>query len=200
MSDLKHTQRGFAYIEFFDHYDNKCSLQKSSIASQDAIWLGVDDANPQVMARDAATLGVKTNETTGWVPYPLPAAVSLTTRMHLTQDQVRELLPTLIHFAETGDVVAPADCHTAPPVQQDAVDALNDNDREKLVSAIMQLDRLATGTIESLGSDNLLKPGNPKKATMADVKRITPYIVANLRAIVGKLDAAISTMKGEGNG
>lgn len=129
MSELKHTQRGFAYIEFQDHYDNKCSLQKSSLAFEDAIWFGIDDANPQVMAIDAKSVGVETEEATGWVPYKLPAAVSLTTRMHLTQDQVRELLPTLIHFAETGDVLAPADCRAQPEANADAKDAITDTQR-----------------------------------------------------------------------
>lgn len=122
MSDLKHTQRGFAYIEFQDRYEHKCSLQKSSLATEDAIWFGIDDANPQVLHGDARRLGIETDATSGWVPYPLPAEVSLATRMHLTQDQVRELLPTLIHFAETGDVMAPADCRTQPEATAPAQD------------------------------------------------------------------------------
>ena len=67
-------------------------------------------------------------------------------------------------------------------------DVLDDNDRESIVSAIQKLDELSTGTIAALGSDNLLKNGGPKKATMADVKRVLPYIVSNLRAVVLKLD------------
>jgi len=39
---------------------------------------------------------------TGWVTYPIPADVQLTTRMHLTQDQVQDLLPILQYFAEHG--------------------------------------------------------------------------------------------------
>jgi len=34
----------------------------------------------------------------------LPDGVSLTTRMHLTQDMVKDLLPVLTHFAETGNL------------------------------------------------------------------------------------------------
>ncbi|MBM9931858.1 hypothetical protein JTL83_06820 [Pseudomonas aeruginosa] len=98
------TNRGFARYQFTDRSGAKCSLQKSSLAFEDAIWLGVMDANPQVMAREAESVGVLTRETTGWVPYPIPEKVLLTTRMHLTQEQVVELLPLLQHFAETGEL------------------------------------------------------------------------------------------------
>lgn len=69
------TLRGFDRIDFKDRYNQFCSLQKSSLASEDAIWLGVD-----------IDLDGKEN-----------------TRMHLTREQVKELLPHLQRFAETGD-------------------------------------------------------------------------------------------------
>lgn len=98
------TERGFAVIEFEDRYGDLCSIQKSSLATEDAIWFGIKDACPQIMAVDALAAGVDTQETTGWVPYPVPKNVLLTTRMHLTRDMVAELLPTLKHFAETGEL------------------------------------------------------------------------------------------------
>jgi len=101
---VDNTSRGFSIIEFIDRYNAKCSLQKSSLATEDAIWLGVEDAKPQIMAHDAAKHNVETKETTGWVPYPIPEEVLLTTRMHLTQDMVNELLPYLISFVRTGDL------------------------------------------------------------------------------------------------
>jgi len=98
------TKRNFGTISFKDRYQTKCSIQKSSLASEDAIWFGVDNANPQVMASDAKKVGVDTEETCGWVGYDIPKEVLLTTRMHLTQDQVIELLPILKHFANTGEL------------------------------------------------------------------------------------------------
>lgn len=98
------THRGFALIEFEDRYGAKCSLQKSSLATEDAIWFGVDDANPQIMARHAKAAGIETTETTGWVKYPIPKEVLLTTRMHLTRKQVLKLLPSLIKFVITGEI------------------------------------------------------------------------------------------------
>jgi hypothetical protein len=78
--EVKPTQRGFWRVEFTDRYGAECSLQKSSLATEDAIWLGVDK------------------------PF---MAESL--RMHLTQDMVKELLPLLQHFAKTGELPAPED-------------------------------------------------------------------------------------------
>jgi hypothetical protein len=98
------TGRGFAIRHFNDRYDFPCSIQKSSLATEDAIWLGIDDPRPKVMAREAASVGVKTDETCGWVPYPIPANVQITSRMHLTRAQVRKLLPVLQCFVETGDI------------------------------------------------------------------------------------------------
>lgn len=100
------THHGFSTVRFEDHYGEKCSIQKSSLATEDAIWFGCDNANPQIMARNSAAHGVTTSETCGWVPYPIPDDVLLNTRMHLTRDQVAELLPTLKHFAETGELPA----------------------------------------------------------------------------------------------
>ena len=101
---MQKTHRGFAYSEFTDRYGVKCSIQKSSLATDDAIWLGVDDASPKILASKAVELGIKTDETTGWVSYPIPKDVMLTTRMHLTQEMVRDLLPALQRFVDTGEL------------------------------------------------------------------------------------------------
>ena len=96
--EIEQTHRGFPLCEFVDYNDNLCSLQKSSLATDDAIWLGVNDADPKILASKTAAGG------TGWVCYPIPEDVSLTTRMHLTREQVAELLPHLTRFVETGEI------------------------------------------------------------------------------------------------
>jgi hypothetical protein len=100
------TARGFALIEFEDKYGAACSLQKSSVATFDAIWFGVDEAEPRISVRDAELLGLPRTkgQTAGWVPYAIPPEVLLTTRMHLTREQVRALLPYLTKFAEEGEL------------------------------------------------------------------------------------------------
>lgn len=90
---IERTQRGFAIAEFQDYNEQKCSLQKSSIATDDLIWLGVDDADPVIFVAGQ-----------GWQPCPLPDGVLLHTRMHLTREQVKALLPLLKRFVKTGEL------------------------------------------------------------------------------------------------
>jgi hypothetical protein len=89
--------RGFPIVRFSDRYGVPCSLQMSSLAEYEkpgtsAVWLGTSDAQPKVMAREAASVGVQTTETTGWVPFPIPESVLLSTRMHLDRKQVAALI------------------------------------------------------------------------------------------------------------
>jgi hypothetical protein len=95
---VENTERGFDIVKFFDDQDNSCSLQKSSSASGDCIWLGLNDAKPMILASEIIVGG------TGWAKYPLHHNVVVNTRMHLTIEQVKELLPYLIKFVETGDI------------------------------------------------------------------------------------------------
>jgi hypothetical protein len=74
------THRGFRLYEFKDHYGEDCSLQKSSLADTDAIWLGIDK------------------------PKPTPIGGLVSGRMHLTRKQVKALLPKLVKFVETGEL------------------------------------------------------------------------------------------------
>jgi hypothetical protein len=89
------TNRGFALLKFEDSNGLPCTLQDSSTDTP-SIWLGTADARPQIMRKDTPEGG------TGWTDYPIPDEVLLSTRMHLTQEQVQELLPYLQFFAETG--------------------------------------------------------------------------------------------------
>ena len=103
--EIKRNERGFLTGQFTDRYDKKCSIQKSSLAFEDCIWLGIDDPEPKIMAKDASRLGLLTQEDTGWIDYPLPNEVLVHTRMHLTREQVKDLLPTLTKFVETGEIL-----------------------------------------------------------------------------------------------
>lgn len=94
----KRTCRGFGYYEFTDYYGAKCSLQKSSLATSDAIWFGCDDADPKYLVPGQ-----------GWKNVEMPAEYVAHTRMHLTRKQVNELLPALQYFAKTGEL---------PPIEE----------------------------------------------------------------------------------
>lgn len=98
----ENTARGFGLLKSIDLYGAAYNVQESSLASERAIWLGIDDPNPLVMAVDARQLGVETDQTAGWVAYPLPGQVQLTTRMHLNQQMAAELIGVLQHFVDAG--------------------------------------------------------------------------------------------------
>lgn len=78
---IQFNNRNFAYAEFEDRYKQKCSIQKSSLAFEDCIWLGVDVGIPVELGGDGE-LG----------------------RMHLTQEMAAELIPILQRFVNTGEL------------------------------------------------------------------------------------------------
>lgn len=69
-------------------------------ASLDA--LRMSPITRMVLASEAASVGIETDQTTGWVPYPIPNQVSLYTRMHLSEDGVRGLIAHLQSWLDTG--------------------------------------------------------------------------------------------------
>lgn len=75
------TNRGFALIEFTDRYGKACSLQKSSLATEDCVWLGVDHG-----------------------AIDLPPGVHCLSRMHLTRRMAESLIKHLTTFVETGEL------------------------------------------------------------------------------------------------
>lgn len=96
---MSRTDRGFSTHDFTDLYGVKCRIQKSSLATEDAIWLG------------AKEIGLKkfTPYAGGWVDVPLemePMGVthSANTMMHLNREQVAALLPMLQRFVATGEI------------------------------------------------------------------------------------------------
>ena len=114
LGEYKKTGRGFALIEFTDAYGYRCSLQQSSAIGDDDdamdnpgssfVWLGVDDGKPQVMKSQAKALGLTLppGEVSGWMPYPIPEEVQISTRMHLNREQVAGLVERLQRWLETG--------------------------------------------------------------------------------------------------
>lgn len=79
------TSRGFTRVAFKDHYDRDCTLQESSLASQPAVWLGVE---ADQIKRDMAA-------------HP---GSDLRSRMHLSEEGVVNLLPYLLKFLAEGEL------------------------------------------------------------------------------------------------
>jgi hypothetical protein len=82
--ELKQNGRGFKNGIFTDLYGNVCSIQESSLATENAIWLGID--NPELVIFE--------NENRGkYIKTVMPKTFSVNSRIHLTREQVAELLP-----------------------------------------------------------------------------------------------------------
>ena len=90
------TARGFSVHKFKDADGESCSLQISSVDNN--IWLGYSELKinavyPWVdLNKEKLKLYLKCDEVLG------------NNRMHLTQKQVKKLLPFLIRYAETGEI------------------------------------------------------------------------------------------------
>jgi hypothetical protein len=95
--ELDETQRGFAIGEFKDGHGTMCVIQQSSSVVPH-IWLGAKKLEIQEF---------KVGE--GWKEFKLPEFSMehhfvANERMHLTQENVKQLLPLLQKFAETGEL------------------------------------------------------------------------------------------------
>ena len=95
--EKKITSRGFQYIEFSDQKGQVCSIQESSLYYP-CVWIGLNDASPMIMASKAQANGIPTKETTGWINYPIPDDVSISTRMHLDKRMLRKFIDTLEEY------------------------------------------------------------------------------------------------------
>ena len=77
----RYSQRGFGLYEFADLYEQSCSLQESSLATEAAIWLGCDEGTHHLGECNA--------------------------RMHLDVKRARWLIERLQVFVETGRLDVP---------------------------------------------------------------------------------------------
>lgn len=85
---IEKTPRGFSIFNFKDSYGCDCSIQESSAASEPKIWFGIDNA--KITTKDGAPVGSEN--------------MTAFSRMHLSQEQVKELLPLLENFVKTGNL------------------------------------------------------------------------------------------------
>lgn len=76
--NIRHTSRGFRRANFQDRNDTSCSVQESSVATESLLWLGSNSGRHT----DAVCLA----------------------RMHLSQNQAREVSGLLDHFAAHGEL------------------------------------------------------------------------------------------------
>ncbi len=99
---VEKTNRGFSIVRFKDEYGYTFTLQQSSLATKACIWFGPNDVDAKILASEAHLAGVKTEETTGWVAFPIPPQVSMHTRAHMSRKQVKQLIRYLTCWLRTG--------------------------------------------------------------------------------------------------
>ena len=69
------TSRGFTLVEFIDHYKVPCVIQCSSLAMQEAIWLGVEKHCMHLTRADVARMipYLESFAETGELAHPEPS-------------------------------------------------------------------------------------------------------------------------------
>lgn len=96
---LSETTRGFLNGNFEDASGHSCSIQESSRFSDkngSYLWLGLNGVEPIYMDKYKGWQKIRYADDID------PASVMLHDRMHLSQEDVKQLLPLLQYFAEHG--------------------------------------------------------------------------------------------------
>jgi hypothetical protein len=91
------TNRGFTLYKFTDTNGIECSVQKSSAAFENRIWLG------------ATKIGLKHFKAgEGWKDIELTDTIeehyTANTRIHINQETAKELVTILQRFIDTGEI------------------------------------------------------------------------------------------------
>ena len=82
------TNRGFSFRKFKDANGVECSMQKSSLATKDCIWLGCEEIGLKHFKAGSGGKNVPK-------PFSYEEHWVANNRMHLTRAQVKKLLPYL---------------------------------------------------------------------------------------------------------
>lgn len=92
------TDSGFGYYNFTDRGGNECRILKSSLATEDCIWIGADDIGLKHFIPGIGWQDVKLE-----TKIPNESYIA-NNHMQLTIDNVKQLLPILQKFVETGEI------------------------------------------------------------------------------------------------
>jgi hypothetical protein len=79
--EWRKTNRGFTIGKFLDRYASSCSIQLSSLATEDCIWLGCDEVTVD----------------------PVNGRIH-NSRMHLSREMAAALIPVLQYFTDMGEL------------------------------------------------------------------------------------------------
>ena len=76
------TSRGFGRKDFDDLYGQHCSIQESSLGTEEAYWIGVDNTGPNISYDGSDNYNQESS------------------RMHLSRKQVINLINELVEFCD----------------------------------------------------------------------------------------------------
>lgn len=96
--ERKETSRGFYYYNFKDTRGNKCSLQESSNAMKECIWIGADEIGLSKFDPNEGWSDVILEQN----PYGIHHVAN--NRVELDQETVAKLIPLLQKFVDTGQL------------------------------------------------------------------------------------------------
>ena len=104
-----YTNRGFGHIEVELRHGEQLSIQKSSLATENAIWMGAAEENVKAFIPSEERAPYF-----DWVDIDVRELIKMkhsrvdgivtNTRVEITQEKMKELLPIFKHFAETGEL------------------------------------------------------------------------------------------------
>lgn len=89
---------GSKFALFKDLNEQECSLSVSRIETTRAVYFGVDEPEMKIRKRSLTDGSLKN------VDFLPPVELKVSSRMLLTQEQVKELLPMLQKFVDTGEL------------------------------------------------------------------------------------------------
>lgn len=95
--EVKQNNRGFSYAGFTDLYGHEVSIQDSSLATDYAIWLGLDEPYTKINKNGNGPFGP-------YEDYTLPDNILVWTRMHINREQAQDLIEVLQRFVDTGSI------------------------------------------------------------------------------------------------
>lgn len=87
------TNRGFGLVEFTDSNGVKCSIQQSSLATQNCLWIGC-----------STDYYMQLSPGKGWEKVEIAQNQLVNDKMHLNESQVRQLVARLEIWLETGSL------------------------------------------------------------------------------------------------
>lgn len=104
--EFKKTPRGFVVAKFLDRYKHPCSIQESSLATEAAVWLGIDTDTKspdgersfeEIFEHAMRCDGLKQAD-----KETFRKGFEACGRMHLTVDMAKQIISSLTVFVETG--------------------------------------------------------------------------------------------------